>query len=86
VDVSGNTSENTLDIGVGVVHDQRAHDCPAVADGEFLSECVFGVQDGGPDGGVEPRRFGCSMGDAGGAALAVLAVLGLLAVAFRRRR
>lgn len=87
VDASGNGSEQMLEIGVGVMHDQRAHDCPSLVNSAFVEEsdstCAI-VGDG--DTAAERRQAGCSAAPSAppGSAIGVL-LLGLAAVRMRRR-
>jgi HYR domain-containing protein len=89
VDASGNASSQMLEIDVGVVHDQRNHDCPALSGDSFVADddpaCAVAPSDGGV--AEQAPATGCSMAPASGSAgTAALFLLGALLARRRGQR
>lgn len=90
VDDSGNASAKTLENGVGVAHDQRAHDCPALEDSAFVEEddpaCTI-VGDGGTIGarGETREAAGCSIARPSPSGTAIGLLLSLVAIVMRKK-
>jgi len=91
VDAAGNASEEMIEIGVGVAHDQSGHDCPALDDADFVDDGdpACAMLDPDPDALEEPqeaRASGCSAAPGGNPGIAAIALLVLLAGLSIRRR